>query len=155
MSHINELIDYTVETFVVFDDKVLLKFHDKYGIWLSVGGHIELDENPNQAAVREVKEEVGLDISLYDKLLSSREKDETYEELIPPYFMNIHKINETHRHVTMVYFAKASTDKIIEPEKEKSGGWEWMTKAEIEQAIDIRPLIKIYALRALDELSGK
>src|SRR3989344_1951021 len=35
-------------------------------IWLSVGGHIEHDEDPSQAAIREVKEEVGLDVKLFD-----------------------------------------------------------------------------------------
>ncbi len=35
--------------------KVQLRKHDKYNIWLSVGGHIEPDEDPNQAAIREVK----------------------------------------------------------------------------------------------------
>ncbi len=64
MPHIHDTIDFTVEAFVVHNDKVLLRKHDKYKIWLSVGGHIELDEDPNQAAFREVKEEVGLDIEL-------------------------------------------------------------------------------------------
>lgn len=54
MAHIHEKIDFTVEVFVVFQNKVLLRKHDKYKIWLSVGGHIELDEDPNQAALREV-----------------------------------------------------------------------------------------------------
>lgn len=40
-----------------------MRRHDKYKIWLGVGGHIELDEDPNQAALREVKEEVGLAVS--------------------------------------------------------------------------------------------
>ena len=59
MAHIHEKIYFTVEVFVVYGNKVLLRKHDKYGIWLSVGGHIELDEDPNQAALREVREEVG------------------------------------------------------------------------------------------------
>ena len=67
MPHINNKIDFTVEVFIVYNNKVLLRKHDKYKIWLGVGGHIELDEDPNQAAVREVKEEVGLDIMLFDK----------------------------------------------------------------------------------------
>ncbi len=62
MPHIHEKIDFTVEVFIVYDNKVLLRKHDKYKKWLSIGGHIELDEDPNQAAIREVKEEVGLDI---------------------------------------------------------------------------------------------
>ena len=153
MPHINELIDYVVETFVVFENKVLLRFHDKYNIWLSVGGHVELNEDPNEAAIREVKEEVGLDIVLYDKLMSFKKSDERYKELIPPFFMNIHKISDAHRHMEMVFFAKSNSDKVVETEKEKSGGWKWMTKNDLEKANDLEPQVKYYALRALEELS--
>ena len=62
MPHLHEKIDFTAEVFIVYQNKVLLRKHDKYKMWLSVGGHIELDEEPNQAAVREVKEEAGLDV---------------------------------------------------------------------------------------------
>ena len=65
MSHIHEKIDFTVEVFVVHKNRVLLRLHDKYKFWLSVGGHIELDEDPNQTALREVMEEVGLKVELY------------------------------------------------------------------------------------------
>jgi 8-oxo-dGTP pyrophosphatase MutT (NUDIX family) len=64
MAGSNRSIDVTVEVFVVFRNRVLLRKHEKYGIWLSVGGHIEPDEDPNQAAVREVREEAGLEIAL-------------------------------------------------------------------------------------------
>ncbi|MDP2642022.1 MAG: NUDIX domain-containing protein, partial [bacterium] len=64
MPHIHEKIDFTVEVFIVYKDKVLIRKHDKYDKWLAVGGHIELEEDPNQAAVSEEKEEVGLDIKL-------------------------------------------------------------------------------------------
>ena len=89
MSHIHEKIDFTVEVFLVYKDKVLLRLHEKYKIWLSVGGHIELDEEPNQAAIREVKEEVGLDIQLFDDLQPFKDESNDYKELIPPKFMNI------------------------------------------------------------------
>ena len=55
MPHIHEKIDFAVEVFVVHKNKVLLRKHDKYKTWLGVGGHIELDEDPNQVAIREVK----------------------------------------------------------------------------------------------------
>ena len=105
MPHIHEKIDFTAEVFIVYQDKVLLRQHDKYKKWLSVGGHIELDEEPNQAAVREVKEEVGLDITLHNEEDLSITEGHGYQELIPPEFMNIHKINDTHQHITLVYFA--------------------------------------------------
>lgn len=152
MPHVNELIDFVVDTFVVYNNKVLLRFHDKYNIWLSVGGHIELNEDPNQAAVREVKEEVGLDVELFGDAQLPKVNSANYKELIPPAFMDIHKISETHRHIGMRYFAKAFSDKVVEPEGEKSGGWKWMTKDEILAATDIDELIKFYALKALEAL---
>ncbi|TAK96231.1 NUDIX domain-containing protein [Patescibacteria group bacterium] len=152
MPHINELVDWTVEVFIVYQNKVLLRFHDKYQIWLSVGGHVEPNENPNEAALREVREETGLEVKLSDKLLPFQEKTADYEELIPPYFLNIHKISETHRHISLTYFASAESDQIVEPDREKSGGWKWLTKDEIMAATDIKAYVKHYALKALEEL---
>ena len=60
MPHIHKKIDFTVEVFVVYKDKVLLRMHDKHHIWLSVGGHIELGEDPVEAAKREVKRKLSL-----------------------------------------------------------------------------------------------
>jgi len=54
--------------------KVLLHKHKKHGFWLGIGGHIEKDENPVEAVLREVKEETNLGISLIkEKLLKIEE----------------------------------------------------------------------------------
>ncbi|MDB5259459.1 MAG: hypothetical protein JWO73_667, partial [Candidatus Taylorbacteria bacterium] len=150
--HIHEKIDFTVEVFIVYKDKVLLRFHDKYKIWLSVGGHVELNEDPNQAAMREVKEEVGLDVQLTDNLLAFSDSTEQCKELIPPQFLNIHRINDSHEHITLGYFATASTDVVI-PEK-VDDQWKWLTSGELE-TMDLRPNIKFYAQKALKELGLK
>ena len=60
MAHIHELIDFTVAIFVVHEHKVLIIHHRKLDRWLPLGGHIELDEDPEQAALREAREESGL-----------------------------------------------------------------------------------------------
>lgn len=145
MPHIHEKIDFTVEVFIVHEEKVLLRKHDKYSIWLSVGGHIELDEDPNEAAIREVKEEVGLDVELYD----TREYfgDEKVNELIPPISLNRHKINDLHEHVTLVYFAKSNTDNII-PEKE-TDEWKWFTKEDLDNVPGLQGNIAFYSKKAL------
>nr|MBI4156259.1 NUDIX domain-containing protein [Candidatus Woesearchaeota archaeon] len=153
MPHINDKIDFTIEVFVVYENKVLLRKHDKYGIWLSVGGHIELDEDPNQAALREVKEEVGLEVQLYHNNQYSLDKQENYQELIPPQFMNRHRINNAHEHVTLVYFARANTNKLILSEKEKSEGCRWFTKEELDDPqYQLKPDIKMYSQSALEKL---
>lgn len=154
MPHLHEKIDFTVEVFIVFKNKVLLRKHDKYKKWLSIGGHIELDEDPIEAALREVKEEVGLDVVLDDRLLPIREKDDTIE-LIPPHFLNRNRISETHEHVTLVYFARSSTDNVVEPEgHEKTDACKWFSKEDLQQDTEIVPNVKYYALEALKALSS-
>ena len=59
MAHIHEKIDFTVAIFVVREGRVLLIHHRKLDKWLPLGGHIELDEEPEQAALREAREESG------------------------------------------------------------------------------------------------
>lgn len=150
MPHIHQApgqIDHTVEVFVVNNDKVLLRKHDKYGIWLSVGGHIELNEDPNQAAIREVKEEVGLDINLIAPKDFIALDEPNHQELIPPVFINRHRINDEHEHVTLTYFATSASGKVT-PENEDDV-WLWFTEAEIETSTELSQHIKHYALTAL------
>lgn len=150
MPHIHEKIDFTVEVFVVHKNKVLLRKHDKYKIWLSIGGHIELDENPNDAAIREAKEEVGLDIELYSEPNYRHFEYDHFNELIPPEFMNIHKINENHKHVTMSYFAKSITNELVLSKKENTDECKWFSLDELDsQEYDIKPAIRYYAKQAL------
>ncbi len=151
MPHIHEKIDFVVEVFIIHGNKVLLRLHDKYRIWLSIGGHIELNEDPNEAALREVKEEVGLTVQLHDTRLPELiEKSEG--ELIAPMFLKRHAINDTHEHVVMTYFATADSDMVI-PENE-TDQWKWVNKEELED-MDLKPDIKMYATKALETLGNK
>lgn len=155
MPHIHDKIDFTVEVFLVYKNKVLLRKHDKYKIWLSVGGHIELDEDPNHAAIREVKEEVGIDIKLFGNIKRT-DKRPGYEELIPPNFLCRHKINDTHEHIVMTYFAKSPTNKISElNEHEKSDDCKWFTNKELDNLTEINESVRYYAKSALSKLSTK
>lgn len=152
MPHIHEKIDFTADVFIVYKNRVLLRKHDKYKIWLSVGGHIELDEDPNQAAVREAKEEVGLDIVLADDLRIANEESPTYRELIPPKFLNRHNISDTHEHVGFVYFARSDSDQTINQEDELSDEIRWFTMKELDNP-EITDRVRTYAKQALKELS--
>lgn len=156
MPHIhigNGQVDFTADVFVVFEDKVLIRMHDKYKIWLAVGGHIELDEDPNSAAVREVKEEVGLDVVLIGAAESWTGDSAGYTELIPPRFMNIHPISPTHRHISLVFFAKSTTDDVRPSGTDVSDEWHWFTKEElVKNEYGIKESIRHYALTALAEV---
>src|SRR3989338_3390899 len=108
MPHIHDKIDFCSETFIVFKNKVLLRKHDKFKIWLSVGGHVELHEDPSEAAVREVKEEVGLDIALYREDGKQPDfKDNKNRSIVLPQFLNRHSVSNDHEHIVHIYFAKS------------------------------------------------
>jgi 8-oxo-dGTP pyrophosphatase MutT (NUDIX family) len=147
MPHLHYALDYCVEVFIVHQDRVLLRKHDKYGIWLSVGGHIELNEDPNQAALREVREEVGLDVSLISEGELLAEGDEV--ELHLPRYVVRHPINDVHEHVVFIYFATSDSDVVV-PEHEDDE-WRWFTVEELDE-VKLKPSIKRYALEALSKL---
>lgn len=153
MSHIHEKVDFTVEVFIVHKDKVLLRMHDKHHIWLSVGGHIELDEDPIEAAHREVKEEVGLDIEIPGTMPVFTDDDYSY--LVAPKYLGRHKVNDTHEHIVFVYFATSDTDTISNSESEhERTETKWVTKEELT-TMDLRPNVRHLATKALEELGSK
>lgn len=147
-------VDHTVDVFIVYKNKVLIRKHDKYKLWLAVGGHIELNEDPNQAAIREVHEEVGLDVVLYAARKIVEFDQQNYKELIPPIFLNRHAITPTHDHVSYVYFATANSNQ-VNPEN-ADDEWRWLTEAELQaDKLGLNPNIKEYALAALRTLSSR
>ena len=56
----------TATVYIVNDNRILLHKHKKYNTWFPVGGHLRSNELPHEAAIREVKEETGLDITLLE-----------------------------------------------------------------------------------------
>src|SRR6476661_6774312 len=104
MPHIHEKIDFTVAIFVVNAGQVLLIHHRKLNKWLPLGGHIELDEDPEMAALREAREECGFEVELIGDRPPTTESGT--RALIAPRFLDIHRINESHEHIGMIYWAR-------------------------------------------------
>lgn len=150
MAHIHEKIDFTASVLIVHKNKVLLHKHSKLGMWLQIGGHIELDEDPNEAAVREAKEEVGLDVVLWNGSQKSVSIESRGKELIPPVALNRHSFSAEHEHIDLLYFATSDTDQVI-PEQ-PTDEWRWLTRDEVDALSPLPPEIKFYAKLALETL---
>lgn len=148
MAHIHEKIDFTSSIYIVQDEKVLLHKHKKLGIWLPPGGHIELDEDPNQAALREAKEETGFDVEIIGNPHLPETPKDGSKDLIPPIFLNRHNFNETHEHVDMVYFARPIGGAL--QAEEEGGEIGWFDESEINSnEKNVRDGVRSYALAAL------
>ncbi|MEK7560693.1 MAG: NUDIX domain-containing protein [Patescibacteria group bacterium] len=126
MAHIHELIDFTVAAYIVYEQKVLLVHHKTLQQWLPVGGHIELDEDPEEALLREIAEESGImgeDIAFLHPKPSvpgtwdfrsshSSATEQLFQSLHTPQFLNIHHIKGAHHHVSLDYVIIAKHDRV-------------------------------------------
>jgi 8-oxo-dGTP pyrophosphatase MutT (NUDIX family) len=102
---------FTATTFVVSGRQVLLHRHAKQGLWLPPGGHIERDELPHEAAVREVEEETGLLVQLHSESLAATMSEEMKCAVVPqPAFILVEDINPFHQHIDFTYYAQAPPD---------------------------------------------
>ncbi len=152
MPHIHDKIDFTVAIFVVADAKVLLIHHRQLDKWLPLGGHIELDEDPEQAALREAKEESGLEVELIGERPPTT--GPVTRALIAPRFLDIHRINATHEHIGMMYWARPRRGALSLAAAEHHD-IRWCSAAELEA---LHPpasdAVKWYCLKAIEEITA-
>jgi len=150
MPHIHEKIDFTVAIFVVTRDRVLLIHHRKLDKWLPLGGHIELDEDPEQAALREAKEESGFEVELMGERPPTTGPGT--RALIGPRFLDIHRINETHEHIGLIYWARPKGGEARLAEKEHLD-IRWCRAAELDGLQPpVSEAVRWYALKAIEEM---
>jgi len=120
--------DFTATTFVVQQHRTLLLFHRKLQMWLPPGGHIDPHELPHDAAIREVREETGLDVQLTSC--------GSHENITPD-----------HQHIDFIYFALV-VGGTLNPSIRESTGVRWVDTHELA-ATDIAEDIRVLGRAAL------
>ena len=100
---------HTSTAYVVAGDRTLLLWHAKLRMWLPPGGHSDPNEDPVQTALREAREESGLEVEVIpppDLLVVERP-----EVKPPPAVILIENIERDdqpfHQHIDHVYFTRA------------------------------------------------
>ena len=123
-----------------YTKKILLIKHKKNGRWTQPGGHMEGNETPEEAALREVYEETGLRV----RLLGERFPRE--DDFIRP--LGIQKNRKTmidgemHMHIDIIYAAVPNDDSNVLLNNQESDDIRWFSREELEY-IDCFPDIKI------------
>lgn len=148
MPHIHELYDFVVSVFIVRRGRALLAYHKKYNEWLPVGGHIELDEDPMQALAKEVREECGLKLRLFAQAPKIAHRG--VKPLPAPDYLDVHKIKGKHKHIALIYFARALNDEVRLEEREFRE-YAWLSKKELGlKKYKLTRSIRFYCERALE-----
>jgi len=152
VAHIHEKIDFTVAIFVVRDNKVLLIHHRQLDKWLPLGGHIELDEDPEQAALREAREESGFEVELIGERPPTTSLGT--RALIAPRFLDIHRITNTHEHIGMIYWARPKQGTMTLAAAEHHD-IRWCSADDLERLTPaMAEPVKWYCRKALEEIES-
>jgi 8-oxo-dGTP pyrophosphatase MutT (NUDIX family) len=152
MPHLHDKIDFTVAIFVVQQPRILLVHHRELNKWLPLGGHIELDEDPEQAALREAQEESGVAIELLGERPPTTEPGT--RALLAPRFLDIHRINATHEHIGMIYFARpCQPTTALQLAEEEHHAIRWCTQDELQTlSPPLSHAVRWYCEQALREV---
>jgi 8-oxo-dGTP pyrophosphatase MutT (NUDIX family) len=117
-------VHLTASGIVISERGVLLLKHRRLGIWVQPGGHIDSGEAPWEAAVREVREETGLEVALNSGPLASV----AFSEIYALDHVDVHPGPRGHTHLDLRYLMRAgvngeSTDPCPPPEESQEVEW--------------------------------
>lgn len=127
---------FTASIYVVNDGATVLHDHPRLDLWLPPGGHLQRDELPHKAALREAREETGLEVTLVQE--PSGRRSESARPLPPPATVLLEDINVSpggvgHQHVDFIYYGTVA-DRDVTPQAEEvvsPDRWKWFTAEEL------------------------
>lgn len=118
-------------------------------MWLPPGGHVEPNELPDEAAVREVEEETGVRAELVGEMPLHVPSPPYPRQLMPPVGIQLEDIAPGHQHIDLIYFARPITggERVAAEcaERDLAG---WYLPAELE-ALGANDEIRAWVARAV------
>jgi ADP-ribose pyrophosphatase YjhB (NUDIX family) len=107
---------FTCTGFVVERDKTLLLWHKRLQMWVPPGGHLEADEDPVRAVLREIREETGLEAKVLP--LGQTFPFSYPGQIAPPYTILLEdslELGEAHKHMDLIYFCRPANNASLRP----------------------------------------
>jgi 8-oxo-dGTP diphosphatase len=146
MPHIHEKYDFVIAAYVVFNGRALLVYHPRYEMWTPVGGHVELDEDPEQTLIREVREEAGLEVDFLNTKPKIVFPGTKY--IHAPQYIDVHEANPPHKHIALTYFLRAKSGDSVKSDEHTQ--MRWFSLEELEDESDqFNAPVKFYAKEAI------
>lgn len=151
------ITNHFTATGIVFNSerKILMIHHKKLHVWLPPGGHVEENELPDDAVLREIFEETGIRARIVSNKRDLSLRDKFCRELEIPFLVYLEDINGdgTHNHIDMIYVCEAVNEDIIQQEAEvRAAGW--FTAEEVERLDTYDNVIKAVK-KAMEFINSK
>jgi 8-oxo-dGTP pyrophosphatase MutT (NUDIX family) len=144
---------FTASVYLVHEGATALHRHPTLGIRLPPGGHVDRDELPHETALREAREETGLDPTL---LTEHREVvSETARSIPRPRHLMLADVNRFgervgHQHIDHVYFATVDSRRLDPADgEEPAAAWEWYAPAALRGS-DLDSDVRELGLEAIE-----
>ena len=129
--------DYTATGYVMNPErtKILVVFHNKLKKWIPAGGHVEPNELPHDAALREVFEETGVHAHIISDGPDMALNNEVDCQLPCPCSVVYEVIPQSpkdvqHIHVDFIYVMEAE-ESVVNAQLQEVSQVSWLTKNEI------------------------
>ena len=145
---------FTATVYLVHDDDVLLHEHDRLDMWLPPGGHIDRDELPHEAAIRETEEETGLSFDLLQEAPGPR--SDSVRPIPQPATIllediNVHGDEVGHQHIDFIYYGETQERTIRpDPGETPANRWEWVDRNELQSQDRFTADVVALGLDAID-----
>ncbi|WP_248896585.1 NUDIX hydrolase [Haloplanus halobius] len=149
---------FTATVYLVADGATALHDHPRLDLRLPPGGHVDRGELPHETALREAREETGLDPTL---LTDHRDVRSTTARAIPrPRHLMLADVNVCdgevgHQHVDHVFYATAES-RTIDPDPGEPGAaaWSWYDAAALRE-VDVDPDVQALGLEAIEAAAAE
>jgi len=130
--------------------QVLLVYHNKFGRWMCPGGHVEPDELPDAAVLREVLEETGLRVRFLPNGEFSDIADEHASVLRTPFCVLDDRVGPDHHHIDLVYRCMAEEENGPRYDPRESQAVAWFSIEEVASWDETRtfPNVRAVILRS-------
>ncbi len=137
----NEMCHFTASSWIVNKQrtKVLMIYHNIYKSWAWTGGHCDGDDNALYVALKEAKEESGLEDI---KVLSDRPV--SIEIVSVDGHIKRGKYVSTHVHLNISYLFEADENDELKIKEDENSGVKWIDLDDINKMVSEPKMIPIY-----------
>lgn len=116
---------FSSSVYLLYGEMVLLVLHKSYSLWLPIGGELEANETPLEAAIRETREETGIVLKDEDFRYGTGIHD------LPGFFRyDEHDAGAKGLHMNFSFVARSPTDQVALCDEHFAACWYQLKAAE-------------------------